>query len=293
VKYIIDTDPGIDDAIAIMLGYLNHLDIIGFTLATGNIKKELSANNLKTIQDILNSNIKMYEGEKNNNCNELSAEYAHGNDGLGNIFMPKSLRKFENITAEDFIIESANKYKDNLTIVCLGPLTNLASAIKKDNTLIKKIKHLVIMGTTYNPNTENVYKEFNVSVDPNAAKEVFNAGFEDIKLITHEIGVKSYIEKNYINSLKKSKNKISKFVHLISQKYMEFSFEHYNTNGLGTPDPTTIGYLIDNNIIEFKPCNVKIKDDLSLVTLTDKSNIYVSVNFNLELFRKIFEDTFN
>lgn len=293
MKYIIDTDPGIDDAIAIMLGYLNHLDIIGFTLATGNIKKELSANNLKIIQDILNSNIKMYEGEKSNKCNELSAEYAHGNDGLGNIFMPKSLRKFENISAEDFIIDSANKYTDDLTIVCLGPLTNLASAIKKDKNLTKKIKHLVIMGTTYNPNTDNVYKEFNVSVDPSAAEEIFNAGFEDIKLVTHEIGVKSYIEKEYINSLKESKNKISKFVHVISQKYMEFSFEHYETNGLGTPDPTTIGYLIDNNIIEFKPCNVEIKDDLSLVTLTDKSNIYVSIDFNLELFRKLFKNTFN
>ena len=67
MKYIFDTDPGIDDAIAIMLGYLNKLDIIGFTLATGNISKEKSANNLKTIQDILNSNIPMYYGNKENN----------------------------------------------------------------------------------------------------------------------------------------------------------------------------------------------------------------------------------
>ena len=293
MKYIIDTDPGIDDAIAIMLGYLNHLDIIGFTLATGNIKKELSANNLKIIQDILGSNIKMYEGSLDNNCDELSAEYAHGQDGLGNIFMPKSLRKFEYISAEDFIIESANKYTDNLTIVCLGPLTNLAAALKKDKNLSKKIKQLVIMGTTYNPSTDDVYKEFNVKIDPKAAKEVFNAGFNDVRLITHEIGVKSYIEKNYINSLINSNNKISKFVYLISQKYMEFSFNHYKTNGLGTPDPTTIGYLINNDIIDFKPCNVEIKDDLSYVTLTNKSNVYVSVDFDLELFRKIFKNTFN
>lgn len=293
MKYIIDTDPGIDDAIAIILGYLNNLDIIGFTLATGNIKKELAANNLKTIQDILGSNIKMYEGSVDNNCTTLSAEYAHGQDGLGNIFMPKSLRKFESISAEDFIINSADKYKDNLTVVCLGPLTNLAAALKKDKNLYKKIKHLVIMGTTYNPNTDDIYKEFNVSIDPWAAKEIFDAGFEDIKIITHEIGIKSYIEKDYINSLKNSKNRISKFVYLISQKYMKFSFEHYKTNGLGTPDPTTIGYLINNDLIEFKPCSIEIKGDLSFVTLTNKSNTLVSVDFNLELFRKLFKNTFN
>lgn len=293
MKYIIDTDPGIDDAIAIMLGYLNNLDIIGFTLATGNIRKELSANNLKTIQDILGSNIKMYEGEKDNNCDINRAEHAHGNDGLGNIFMPKSLRKFENISAEDFIIDSANKYKDNLTIICLGPLTNLASALKKDKNLCKKIKHIVIMGTTYNPETDDIYKEFNIRIDPISAKEVFNANFEDIKLITHEIGVKSYIEKEYITSLRESKSKISKFVYLISQKYMEFSYEHYKTNGLGTPDPTTIGYVLNNNIIKFKPCNIEIKDDLSIVTLTGESNIHVSVDFDIELFRDLFKNTFN
>ena len=293
MKYIIDTDPGIDDAIAIILGYLNKLDIIGFTLATGNIAKEKSANNLKTIQDILGSNIKMYEGTKENNCNAMSAEYAHGVDGLGNIFMPKSIRKFENKTAEDFIIESANKYKDDLTIVCLGPLTNLACAIRKDKTLENKIKHVVIMGSTYNPDNEVPYNEFNVKIDSMAAKEVFNAKFKDIKIITHEVGVKSFIEKDYINSLKDSNNKISKFIYIISQKYMEFSYNHYKTIGLGTPDPTTIASLIDEKIITYKPCIVEIKDGLSHVNLTENSNIKVSIDLDVEAFRKLFKNTFN
>lgn len=293
MKYIIDTDPGIDDAIAIMLGYLNNLNIVGFTLATGNISKEKSANNLKTIQEILGSNIKMYYGTKNNNCDMLSAEYAHGQDGLGNIFMPKSLRKFEDISAEDFIIESANNYQDDLTIVCLGPLTNLASAIKKDSTLEKKIKHIVIMGSTYNPEIEEPYKEFNVKIDPEAAKIVFSSNFEDIKIITHEIGVKSFIEKEYINSLKDSTNKISKFLYIISQKYMKFSYEYYKTIGLGTPDPTTIASLINDSIITFKPCTIEIKNDMSFINLTDISNIKVSTDINLESFRKLFKSTFN
>ena len=293
MKYIIDTDPGIDDAIAIMLGYLNKLDIIGFTLATGNIEKEKSKDNLKIIQDILGSNIKMFEGTKENNCNIMSAEYAHGTDGLGNIFMPKSLRKFENNSAEDFIIESANKYKENLTIVCLGPLTNLASALEKDKTLSSKIKNVVIMGSTYDPNNKVPYREFNVKIDPNSAKKVFETNFENIKIITHEVGIKSFIERDYIDTLKNSNNKISKFVYIISQKYMEFSHKHYNTNGLTTPDPTTIASLINENIVIFRPCTIDVIDGLSHVKLTNESNIKISVDFDIKLFRNIFEKTFN
>lgn len=293
MKYIIDTDPGIDDAIAIMLGYLNHLDIIGFTLATGNIETEKSANNLKTIQNILKSNIKMYKGTVENKADKFSAEYAHGKDGLGNIFMPKSNKKFETKSAEDFIIESAEKYQDNLTIICLGPLTNLASAIKKNKNIVKKIKQVIVMGSTYNPNVNTPYREFNVKIDPKAAEIVFSSGFSDIKIITHDIGIQSFVEKDYINSLKESTKIISKFVYLISQKYMEFSFDHYKVEGLTTPDPITMAYTLNNNVVEFKPCNIKIIGDLSYVNLVSSSNIYISVNFNLELFQDIFKKTFN
>jgi inosine-uridine nucleoside N-ribohydrolase len=222
----------------------------------------------------------------------LTAEYAHGKDGLGNIFMPKSNRKIEEQTAEDFIIEAANKYKDNLTFICLGPLTNLASALKKDKDLDKKIKNVIIMGSTYNPLVKEPYKEFNVKIDPEAAKLVFSKSFENIKIITHDIGVKSFIEKDYINSLKNSSNKVSRFVYAISQKYMEFCLNKYNINGLATPDPTTMAYVINNGLISFKPCTIEIKDDLSYVNLTENSNIMVSVDLDIQGFRNLFKNTF-
>lgn len=293
MKYIIDTDPGIDDAIAIMLGYLNHLDILGFTLATGNIAKEKSQNNLKTIQDILRSDIKMYNGTIENACNALSAEYAHGEDGLGNVFMPKSIRTFEEKSAEDFIIEAAHKYQDNLTIICLGPLTNLASALQKDETIASKIKEVVLMGTTYNPKNIEPYKEFNIKIDPKAAHRVLTSPFKQIKIITHEIGIQTFIEKEYIQSLRTSKNRISKFLYVIGQKYMEFSYDHYKVIGLTTPDPVTIASVLDKNIVKFEPCTVSIKDDLSYIELASKSDIYVSTSIDIERFKTLFKNTFN
>ena len=297
MKYIIDTDPGIDDAIAIMLAYKNKLDIIGLTLASGNIPACKAENNLKVIQDFLGSNIKMYKGNYENECDSNAAYFAHGKDGLGYAVFPKNERRFETKSAEDFIIKSFKKYKDNLTMVCFGPLTNLANAIKKDKNLPKRIKHLVIMGSSYAPEKDDKYKEFNISVDPKAFDIVVSSGIEDIKMVTHEIGVKSFIEKDYIENLRNSDDLVSRFVASIAQKYMEFSYEHYGTVGLGTPDPTTVSSIIDPSIIKFHDCTIKIlldedKKGESIVTLVDKSNIKVSTDFDLEKFRSLFKKTF-
>ena len=299
MKYIIDTDPGIDDAIAIMLGVRNNLDIIGFTLASGNIPIDKAEKNLKVIQDFLESNIKMYKGTKDNGCNKETAEYAHGKDGLGYAVFPNnSKRKFERMSAEDFIIKSSKKYKDDLTIICFGPLTNLANAIRKDKNLSKRLKHVLIMGTSFNPEAKDIYGEFNVKIDPKAADIVLNEPFSDIKLVTHEVGVKSFIEKEYVENLKNSEDLVSRFVGLIAQKYVEFSYDHYGTIGLGTPDPTTIASIINPSIIKFEPCKVKLAINEKNVPgfdikLTSRSNIKVSTDFDLEAFRKVFKETFN
>lgn len=297
MKYIIDTDPGIDDAIAICMAIRHKLDVIGFTLSTGNVAPEKSENNLKIIEDFLDTNIPIYKGKILNSSSEL-AEYAHGKDGLGYaVFPPNETRRIEKISAEEFIIKSSKKYKDDLTIVCLGPLTNLANAIKTDRSLPKRIKHLVVMGATYDPDASEVYKEFNFSVDPLAAKLVLNSPFEEIKVITHEVGVKSFVEKDYVLNLKNSDDLISRFVGLISEKYIEFSYEHHGTIGLGTPDPTTIASIIDKDLITYEPFKIDVKTEgedvgYSYATKVDNSNILLSTDFNLEKFRELFKNTF-
>ena len=115
MKYIIDTDPGVDDAIAIMLGIKNKLDVIAFTLASGNIQASKSEKNIKIIQEFLGTNIKMYRGKKENKCNHETAEYAHGKDGLGYAVFTDSMikGKFSKMKAEDLIIKASKKYKDD------------------------------------------------------------------------------------------------------------------------------------------------------------------------------------
>jgi len=297
MRYIIDTDPGIDDAVAICLGHLNKLNIIGFTLASGNIEEYKAENNLKVIEDFLELNIPIYRSSQINDCNHQVAEYAHGKDGLGYAVFPNNkYRRIERTYAENFIIKSSLKYRDNLTIVCFGSLTNLANALKKDPNVAKRIKHVVIMGTSYNPEVKEKYREFNIGVDPKSAKIVFDAPFEDIKVVTHEIGFKAFIEKDYMENLANSNNKVSKFISLISKKYMEFSYEHYGTIGMGAPDPITVASIIDPSIVTFTPCIVRINQKpagTSDITLVEKSNIKISTDFDLDKFKDLFKKTFN
>jgi len=281
-----------------MMAIRNKLNVIGFTLASGNIPLEKSINNLKVIEDFMETNIPIYQGSIINDSRE-TAEFAHGKDGLGYAVFPKNeRRRVEKMSAEDFIIKASKKYPNDLMLVCLGPLTNLANAIRIDPTLPQRLKKIVVMSATYNPDSKIPYKEFNILVDPNAAKLVYNSNFHEIKAITHEIGVKSFIEKDYVRNLRNSDDLISRFVGEISEKYMEFSFDHYQTIGLGTPDPTTIASIIDPSIVSFEPFDIEIITDgekrgESYVTPNPNSHIYISTDFDLEKFRELFKKTFN
>ena len=299
MKYIIDTDPGIDDSIAIAMAVKNNLDIIGFTLASGNIPQVKSEKNLKLLQEILKTNIKMYKGEPEEEVKHETAEYAHGIDGLGYYVYPDiSTKKYEKMRAEDFIIKASKKYKDNLTLICFGSLVNLANALRKDKNLTKRLKHVLIMGTTYNPEDETPYMEFNVNANPTSAKLVLSSPFEDIKLVTHEIGIDAHIDRDYVLNLRNSHDFVSRFVGLISQKYMDFSGGKYDDNGLVNPDPATVASVIDDKILKFENASVKVidrggKKGECYVALTDESNIKVATKINLNKFTKLFKETFN
>ena len=297
MKYIIDTDPGIDDAIAISMAVKNKLDIIGFTVATGNIPVNKVINNIKIIEDILNINVPIFKGGHENPSSNTAA-YAHGVDGLGYAIYPENKsRRVERTYAENFIVKAAKKYKDNLTIICLGPLTNIANAIKKDKYLPMRINKLIMMGTAYDPQRlTNPYKEFNIRTDPASAKLVLSSKFKDIYAITHEVGLSAYIEKDYILNLRTSNDIVSRFIGNISEKYIEFSYQYYGTIGLGTPDPSVIAYVIDPSIFKFEDfaCDVITSGPDKGICYTTKfqSNIHLSTGFNLQKYRNLFKDTF-
>lgn len=294
MKYIIDTDPGIDDAIAICMAIRNKLDVIGFTICDGNMPAAQCENNLMIIEDFLETNIPIFRSKKQKKRHSKAAAYAHGLDGLGYAVFPRQkTRRVERMTAERFISKACKQYKDDIGIICLGSLTNLANAVKKDPSIVNKVKKLIIMGASYNPRAKKPYYEYNIKVDIPSAQSVFKKPWKDVDIITHEIGVKAYMEKDEIVNLRDSKDLISRFVALISQKRIEFCMDHYKTNGMDMPDPTTIASVIDPSIIKYKNADIEItKEGITEVQLNENSNFKIAYDFDLEKLRDLFRKTF-
>ena len=176
-RLIIDTDPGIDDAQAIMMACVHpNVTVEALTIVAGNVGLDRTVANACTILDIMGSGARVYPGAAQGFVFQgEDASYVHGDDGLGGANYPPSSRPIEAEHASLALIRMANEAPGEYTLVALGPLTNLAIALKIDPDLGSKFKRLVIMGGAVHSrgNTPNLTAEFNIFADPEAAHVVF------------------------------------------------------------------------------------------------------------------------
>ena len=176
-RVIIDTDPGIDDALALALAIKSsELMIEAITIVAGNVVAEQGARNALRVFDAFAGNLPLvYKGAEQPLKKALRTSLFHGEDGLGDCGWPISSRQYENQSAVDVMIELPKKYPNEITLICLGPLTNLALALKKDCEAIAKYKEVFIMGGAVEvPGNITPNAEFNFWVDPEAASFVLN-----------------------------------------------------------------------------------------------------------------------
>ncbi len=183
-RVIIDTDPGVDDALALMLAFNSpELKVEAITSVAGNVGLELATENaLKMLEFLGISDTPVAAGTSKPLLKRASDAYEfHGKTGLGEAVLPEPRLVRDPRTAVELIIEEANRLGKELTIVQIGPLTNIASVILAKPGIVNQIEGLVIMGgafnlTTYGHGNANAVAEFNVWHDPEAAKIVFNSG---------------------------------------------------------------------------------------------------------------------
>ena len=293
-KIILSTDPGIDDAMAIIfLSKLNVLEAIWTTM--GNNTLEICTNNsVKILELIGKQGIPIIKGAEMpiSNANHTIAG-VHGKDGLGNTNRP--LPSLSSFTWEslEFIISNIKRFPNEISLVSIGPLTNLANLFQKGpKHLYKKLKQVIIMGGAVTvPGNITPYAEFNIFCDPQAAKIVFSSGMP-ITLIGLDVTHKAVMTKSHIQKLENKGTEILKFLAEIATFYSKF---HQGVGGCYLHDPLAAAAAIDPTLITSSDLFIDvIIDDPKRVGQTivvEEANfpkISVALKFDQEKFLDMF-----
>ncbi|OSA89963.1 UNVERIFIED_ORG: nucleoside hydrolase [Clostridium botulinum] len=278
-KIIIDCDPGIDDSLAIMLALKSEeLEVKGITIVSGNVHAKKGAENaLKILKELGRLDIPVYLGDGEPLVRELiTAGDTHGEDGLGETFLPKVKEVNYKEGAVDFILDSLRK-EDELSIIAIGPLTNIAKALEKDKETTRKMKELILMGGAFKSfgNCSQV-AEFNFWVDPHGAEKVFNELNRKITMVGLDVTRKIVLTPNYIEILKQFKNPLADLIVKITRFYVDFHWEQERTLGCVINDPLAVAYFIDSSICSGREYYVDIVTEGKAIgmSLVDEGDFY-------------------
>ena len=192
IPLLIDTDPGVDDALAILMA-LRHAQhrVVALTIAAGNVGLEHTVRNARSLVDIAGSATPIFPGCPAPLLHAAEdAAFVHGQDGFGDVALPEPSTRVESEHAALAMLRLSHEHAGALTMVMLGPLTNLALALKLDPTLPGRVPRLLIMGGAVNlRGNTSVAAEFNVAFDPEAARIVFRSNAVDVLVRAAEGGL--------------------------------------------------------------------------------------------------------
>lgn len=304
-KVILDVDTGIDDAMAILLAAESgQLDILGITTVNGNVPLEYVVTNTKKVLQLQgNKHIKVYRGANQPLIKPARHEFAvHGNDGLGGALADMETNQPEGEAfAPDFIIEQAKRYPGEITLILVGPQTNLALALRKEPQLAQWIKQVVIMGGLVSESGKGntlPTSEFNIFADAEAARIVFHSGLP-IKLISLDVTMKTYLTKDLIEKLHGTK--YYDFLMQSTSVYRKYSLQNYGNDACALHDPLTVGVVLDPTFVKTAKyfVDVETKSELSYgQTICDfrnnwkrEPNVEICLDVDAERFVAFFIDT--
>lgn len=297
-KVIIDCDPGIDDSLALILALNSpEIDIIGLTIVSGNVKAYQGAKNALKVLKLMNrEDIPVYIGEQVPLMRELvTAQDTHGEDGLGetNYTEADIQIKYGGI---DFILDNARN--GDVSIIALGPLTNLAKAIEKDKDSFNMIKEIVSMGGAFRSHGNcSQVAEFNYWVDPHGVKEVFENSKVPFVMVGLDVTRQIVLTPNLIELIKQIGGRVSEFIVDITRFYVDFHWKQERTLGCVINDPLAVAYFIDRTLCDGFTSYLDIVTDGVAVgqTLVDVGEFYkkshnalVLTEVNSKKFMKMF-----
>jgi len=276
-KVIIDCDPGIDDSLALILALNSpELEIVGITTVSGNVKADQGAKNALKVLKIMNrEDIPVYIGEEVPLERELiTAQDTHGEDGLGETNYEEADVEI-NYGGVDFILDKSRK--GDISIIALGPLTNLAKAIERDEEGFNMINEIVSMGGAFRSHGNcSQVAEFNYWVDPHGVKEVFDRSKVPFSMVGLDVTREIILTPNLIELIKQIGGDIANFIVDITRFYVDFHWNQERTLGCVINDPLAVAYFIDRTICDGFTSYLDIVTDGKAIgqTLVDVGNFY-------------------
>ena len=260
-KIIIDTDTATDDAIAIIMALgCKDLDVVAITTVAGNVDIDLATTNALYTCELCGYKIPVYKGASGPLKRKLeTSKFFHGKDGLGDTGPYKPKGKIKKTYAVDKIISLLKEYPNELEIIAIGPLTNIAKVFKKDPKAFRLIKSLYVMGGI-GEGKGNIteFAEFNFWVDPDAADIVLNSGI-DVKLIAWDTTqLYGYLNEKNFDDLEKINTSLSRFSIDIQQRGLEYYKVKYNEHKIDLADPLAMAVMIDERDTIYEKSKVSI-----------------------------------
>lgn len=300
-KLILDVDTGIDDAIGIILAVKSRqFEILGITTVNGNVSLDAATRNTCKVLDLLGEHeISVIKGA---NAPILRGSFfehrIHGEDGLGGALRDVPIIKQpDEGFAPDFIINSILNFSGEVTLLMTGPLTNLALALKKCPEIVRHVKEVIFMGgVVHGAGNVTPTSEYNLYVDPEAAKIVLQAGFHSITQVGLDVTRNALLTEEHIKLIEN--RTLAEFISDSTSDYQKRYFERNGVWACAMHDPLAVGVALQNNLITSEKYYVDIETKSDLCDgqmvcdiqnrLLKPANLHVCLEVNTEAFFDLF-----
>ncbi len=263
-KIILDTDPGIDDAMAIFFAFQHpEIEVLGLTTVFGNVPVTMSARNAVTLCELAGQDIPVTQGVGMPWVGPESgyAHFVHGDDGFGNIDFPPSKKALDPRSSAQFIVDMARQYPGEITLVAIGPLGNLALALRLEPNLPKLVKGVSIMGgAAFVKGNVTPVAEANIWNDAHAAEIVFAADW-DLKMFGLDVTNAVPFSPDFLDDLAARNEKLGSFVRDSSQFYVEFYSQGREDRVCFFHDAMPLAHLVQPELFEMTRGHARVSTD--------------------------------
>ena len=260
---IIDTDPGQDDAVAILLALASpEINLLGITTVAGNVPLALTQENARKICDLAGrTDMQVFAGLDRPLVRPLvTAEHVHGRTGLDGPVLPDPETPLQEQHAVDYIIDTLRREPaGSVTLAPIGPLSNIAMAMQRAPDIIPRIRQIILMGGAYfEVGNITPAAEFNIYVDPHAAKVVFASGVP-VTMMPLDVTHKALTRTDRVAALRTIGNRTGVAVAEMLEFFERFDEAKYGSDGGPLHDPCTVAWMIAPDIFNGLPCYVEIE----------------------------------